>query len=98
VSSIAGNLALGIWPFVAIWMTSGAERVLYATAALAQMAAYAGPALTQRTRPWLAVLYPVATMIFVSILGAAVLRTVRRRGIEWRGTFYPLDELRANRV
>jgi glycosyltransferase involved in cell wall biosynthesis len=98
IGAIAGNLALGIWPFVAIWMTSGAERALYATAALSQMAAYVGPALTQRTRPWLAVLYPFASLIFMSILGAAVLRTVRRRGIEWRGTFYPLDELRANRV
>jgi glycosyltransferase involved in cell wall biosynthesis len=98
IGAIAGNLALGIWPFAAIWMTSGAERVLYATAALAQMAGYAGLALTQRTRPWLAVLYPFASLIFVSILGAAVLRTVRLRGIEWRGTFYPLDELRANRV
>jgi hypothetical protein len=97
VGAIAGNLAL-VWPFVAIWMTSGAERAIYATAALAQMAGYSGPALTQRTRPWLAVLYPLAGLIFVSILGAAVLRTVRRRGIEWRGTFYPLDELRANRV
>jgi hypothetical protein len=97
LGAIAGNLAL-VWPFVAIWMTSGAERAIYATAALAQMAGYGGPALTQRTRPWLAVLYPIAGLIFVSILGAAVLRTVRRRGIEWRGTFYPLDELRANRV
>jgi hypothetical protein len=97
VGAIVGNLAL-VWPFVAIWMTSGAERTIYATAALAQMAGYGGPALTQRTRPWLAVLYPLAGLIFVSILGAAVLRTVRRRGIEWRGTFYPLDELRANRV
>jgi cellulose synthase/poly-beta-1,6-N-acetylglucosamine synthase-like glycosyltransferase len=98
IGAIAGNLALGVWPFAAIWMTSGAERALYATAALAQMAGYAGPALLQRTRPWLAALYPLATLIFVSILGAAVLRTLRRRGIEWRGTFYSLDELRANRV
>jgi cellulose synthase/poly-beta-1,6-N-acetylglucosamine synthase-like glycosyltransferase len=98
IGAIAGNLALGVWPFAAIWLTSGTERALYLTAVLAQMAGYVGPALMQRTRPWLAVLYPLATLIFVSILGAAVLRTVRRRGIEWRGTFYPLDELRANRI
>jgi cellulose synthase/poly-beta-1,6-N-acetylglucosamine synthase-like glycosyltransferase len=98
LAAVVGNLSLGVWPFAAIWITSGVEGALYATAALAQMAGYAGPALRQRTRPWLAVLYPFASLIFVSILGAAVLRTVRRRGIEWRGTFYPLDELRANRV
>lgn len=96
--TIVGNLVLGVWPFVAIGLTTGAERALYVASALGQMAAYAGPAYRQRTRPWLAMLYPVAALLFVAILSAAVIRTLRRRGIEWRGTFYSLDELRANRV
>jgi cellulose synthase/poly-beta-1,6-N-acetylglucosamine synthase-like glycosyltransferase len=96
--TMLGNVTLGIWPFIAVWLSVGLERSLYATAALAQMLAYAGPALMQRTRPWLALLYPVAAAIFIWILGAAVFRTLRRRGIEWRGTHYALDELRANRV
>jgi cellulose synthase/poly-beta-1,6-N-acetylglucosamine synthase-like glycosyltransferase len=96
--AIIGNLALGVLPFVAVWLTNDAERALYATAAVAQMIAYAGPAWRQRTRPWLAMLYPVAALLFVVILGAAVSRTLRRRGIEWRGTFYSLDLLRANRL
>lgn len=98
LGSVLGNLALGVWPFVAVWITNGPERTLYATAALAQVAGYAGPAWTQRTRPWLAVLYPVAALVFVAILTAAVTRTLRRRSIEWRGTTYSLDQLRANKV
>jgi cellulose synthase/poly-beta-1,6-N-acetylglucosamine synthase-like glycosyltransferase len=96
--AIVGNVLLGVWPFVAIWLTSGAERWLYAAAAAAQMLAYAGGAAAGRTRPWLALLYPVAAALFVSILAAAVGRTLRYRGIEWRGTFYALDRLRANRI
>ena len=98
IGTVIANLTLGVWPFVAVWFTAGVERGMYATAAVAQMAAYAGPAFMQRTRPWLALLYPVAALLFIAILSAAVLRTVRKRGIEWRGTHYPLDELRGNRV
>ena len=43
-------------------------------------------------------LYPVAALTFVGVLVSALWFTLRRRGIEWRGTFYSLDELRANRV
>ncbi|MGH7637750.1 MAG: glycosyltransferase, partial [Gemmatimonadaceae bacterium] len=97
-AATVGGAALCVWPFVALWITNGAERGWYATAAVAQMIAYAGPAFVHRSRPWLALLYPVAAVIFVTILLAAVLRTLRRGGIEWRGTFYPLERLRANRV
>lgn len=93
-----GGLTAAAWPFVAVWLTSGAERALYAVAALTQMVAYAGPATVRRTRPWLAVLYPVAAVVFAGILAAAVLRTARRGGIEWRETFYPLERLRQNRI
>lgn len=98
VGAAAGGAALCVWPFIAVWITSGAERGWYAAAAVAQMIAYAGPAFVHRSRPWLALLYPVAAVIFVTILLAAVVRTLRRGGIEWRGTFYPLARLRANRV
>ena len=98
VGTIAGNLLLGVWPFVALWLTSGAERWWYAAAAGGQVLAYGRPMLARRDRPWLAPLYPVAALLFVGILAAAVGRTLRQGGIEWRGTFYPLSALRANGV
>lgn len=96
--AVVGNLALAVWPFAAVWFTDGWERLLYGVAALAQVIAYGAPALAQRTRPWLAVLYPVAALAFLWILCAAVLRTLRTGGIDWRGTTYSLDQLRANEV
>lgn len=98
MGTVVGNLVLAVLPFVAMWLSVGPERLFWATAAAAQVVAYAGAALAQRTRPWLALLYPLAAIVFCAILGAAVLRTLRRRGIEWRGTFYSLDQLRANRL
>jgi len=89
---------VAVWPFVAIALTQGVERALYFVAALTQMAGYAGAASAQRTRPWLTLFYPLAAILFVVIFVAAVSRTLIQRGIEWRGTRYPLDALRANRV
>jgi len=98
VLAVIGQITLAVWPFVAVALTGGGERALYAVAALAQVGAYAGAATAQRARPWLALFYPLAAILFVVILVAAVTRTLARRGIEWRGTRYPLDALRANRV
>lgn len=98
VVAVIGQLALAVWPFVAVAVTHGLERALYGAAVLAQVIGYAGAASTQRARPWLALFYPLAAILFLVILIAAVSRTLARRGIEWRGTRYALDALRANRV
>lgn len=98
IGAVIGNLLIAVLPFVAMWFTGGREQLLWAIAAVAQMIGYAGPPLKQRSRPWLTFFYPLAAILFMGILSAAVLRTLRRRGIEWRGTAYSLDELRSNRV
>lgn len=98
IGAVLGNIALGVWPFIGVWLETGAARWLYATAAVAQLVAYAGPSGSRRDRPWSVVLYPVAAVLFVGILVAAVARTLRRGGIEWRDTFYSLSSLRENRV
>ena len=97
VAAVAANL-IGAWPFVAVWMTTGAERVAHAIAVLAWMSAFVYHGMRQRLRPWLAPLYPAAAVISAYIIVAAVGRTLLRGGIEWRGTFYPLAELKKNRV
>ena len=51
-----------------------------------------------RGRVWIAIGYPIAAMIFVFILIDSTWRTLRRGGIEWRGTFYPLSALKGNDV
>lgn len=97
IAAVLANL-VSVWPFVAMWTTAGATRALCALASLAWVAALVYHGAVQRLRPWLAPLYPVAALITAWIIGAAIGRTLLRGGIEWRGTFYPLAELKKNRV
>ena len=48
--------------------------------------------------PLYGVFFPVATLAFLYIVWRATIVTIARGGIDWRGTHYALDELRANVV
>lgn len=91
-------LVFFIGPFVAVWVTEGWTRVLYAIAVGLMLMMYAGAAREQRAPVWHALLFPVACVLFLVVLWNATIYALWNRGIEWRGTHYPLDELRANKV
>lgn len=93
-----GNLLIGVWPFVAVWLREGPERLLYGVTIAALLAAFAKSCVEQRLPVWLTLLYPLAALLETGMLVVAVSRTLIAGGIDWRGTFYPLDRLRANRV
>lgn len=98
VASVLGTITLGIWPFVAVFVTTGLTQLLNVGSCILLMTMYAGGAAIQKNRPWLAPAYPLAAAIFAYVLINATARTIFQRGISWRGTHYPLDELRRNRI
>jgi hypothetical protein len=49
-------------------------------------------------RRWHGIGFPLATLLFLYILWRATLKTILNDGIDWRGTHYPLSELKANKV
>jgi glycosyltransferase involved in cell wall biosynthesis len=98
VGAIVAQLTLNVWPFVALFVTSGPVWTLNLVTALVLMTMYAAAAGRLGNRPWLAVFYPLAALVFVWIITAATTRTLLTGGIEWRGTFYPLSALRRNVV
>jgi hypothetical protein len=98
VAAVVGSVAVGVWPFFLVAQHSGVAQALYAVAIAAQLAAYAKTMSEQRLPVWLTLLYPLACALQTGMLVIAVMRTVMSGGIEWRGTFYPLDQLRANRI
>jgi hypothetical protein len=98
IGAVIANLVFNVWPFVALFVTHGITRTLNTGIALLLISMYAGGAAIQRNRPWLAIFYPVAALIFIYMIVVTTGRTLLRRGIEWRGTHYSLDQLKSNKV
>jgi hypothetical protein len=94
--AVALQLVVIIWPFNAVFLTSGLTRWLNLASAQVLVSLLAIVSAGSRGRVWIAIGYPVAALIFVFILVDSTWRTLRRGGIEWRGTFYPLAALKAN--
>lgn len=89
------TLALGVWPWFGVLVGSGAARWLNLAAVALSGGLFVGASLhSESNRPWLVVLWPVTALVFVWILVRGTVGTALRGGIEWRGTFYPLEELR----
>jgi hypothetical protein len=98
VLSTTFHLLLFCWPFLALLLTGGATLLLNAGVVALILIVFAGAAREQRIPVWYGVTVPLTSLIFVLVMWNSALYTLRHRGIEWRGTHYPLDQLRANRV
>lgn len=98
VASTLALLALFFWPFVGMVVTHGAARALNGVAVAMLLLLYAGAAARNRANPWHAFAFPFAVLFFIFVMWRSTVYTLRHRGIEWRGTHYPLDRLKANRV
>jgi glycosyltransferase involved in cell wall biosynthesis len=49
-----------------------------------------------RVSPWYALLFPLSALLIVFSILRSMFTTLRNGGVTWRGTFYPLTELRKN--
>ncbi len=98
IAATLGQLVFFMWPFAAVWVTDGWTRALYGVAITILLLMYAGSAAAQGSPVWHGVLFPLASAMFIYVVWNATLYALVNRGIEWRGTHYPLDELRANKV
>jgi glycosyltransferase involved in cell wall biosynthesis len=92
------HLALFCWPFLALLLTQGPTRWINLAVVVIVLAIFAGGAREQRVPAWYGVAVPVTSVLFVAVMWNSMLYTLWHGGIEWRGTHYPLAELRANRV
>jgi hypothetical protein len=95
VASVSG-LILHSGYFLLPWLLTGPLRIL-AVASLAVLlasGAIAAPSVGQSR--WTTVLQPLAALLFAGVQARATLLTLVRGGIFWRGTFYPLSDLRRN--
>ena len=98
LAASAALLGLRTWPIVALFVTTVATRWI---GALAVGAGLAIVVRVWRTTSWTArclAWFPLAPLVMVAVLWRAIAITLRRGGIVWRGTRYPLAALRAARA
>ena len=91
-------LIVGLGPLAALVFGSGPLRLFGALAVAFQLFLQARMAREARVTVRTAPLYPLMALLFTWIIVRTLALNLSRGGIVWRGTFYPLEELRRNRV
>jgi cellulose synthase/poly-beta-1,6-N-acetylglucosamine synthase-like glycosyltransferase len=89
---------LNLMPFAGIWLAHGWARLGYGVALFSMFSIYVGMSRKSDIPPYYFVLHPVSTALFVYTMLRSTFLTLARGGVVWRGTFYPLDELRKEMV
>jgi glycosyltransferase involved in cell wall biosynthesis len=98
VVCIAGLGFLNLGPFLGVWMAHGWARVPYAVALASLFLIYYGMSARSAVPAYYFFLHPVSTSLFMYTLLRSMVHTFSNDGIVWRGTKYPLEELRKGLV
>jgi hypothetical protein len=91
---ILGLLLMCVFPVVALPFVHGLALALALISILLPVIAEIGVAIEFNTPSIFAFTYPIGALIFVWMIIRSAFVTLRQGGIIWRGTFYPLEELR----
>jgi glycosyltransferase involved in cell wall biosynthesis len=89
---------LNLTPFLGIWFAHGWARLPYAVALASIFGIYVGMSWESDVPAYYFVLHPIGAALFVYILLRSMILTLARGGVVWRGTFYPLEDLRKGMV
>ena len=98
LSSAFGLAFLNLMPFVGVWLAHGWERLPYAIALASMFAIYMGMSWRSGVPAYYFLLHPVSTALFIYTLLRSMCHALWNDGIIWRGTRYPLEELRKGMV
>jgi glycosyltransferase involved in cell wall biosynthesis len=96
--SAFGLAFLNLMPFLGVWLAHGWERLPYAVALGSMFAIYVGMSWRSKVPAYYFLLHPISTALFVYTLLRSMFLTLSNDGITWRGTKYPLEELRKGMV
>lgn len=96
--SCVGLAFLNILPFLGVLIAPGWSRVPYGVAVGSIFCLYAGIWVQTEIHPWYFFLHPLSTALFIYTMLRSTFLTLWNGGVEWRGTKYPLEELRKGLV
>ena len=89
---------INLGPFLGIWFAHGWARLPYAIALGSLLLIYVGMSWRSGVPAYYFLLHPVGTGLFIYTLLRSMVLTLWNDGIVWRGTKYPLEELRKGMV
>ncbi len=91
-------LTLFVFPLPAILLTTGISRLLNILIVLVMFASYADNEKSLGLKKSHAFSLPLMTCILIYIIIRSTAIALINKGIDWRGTHYPLKDLKANKV
>lgn len=97
-SGVLFQLVASLWPYLALVVTEGTTLAVYVTTVAVISLIVADSARFHGSSPWYALGFPLTAGLFTFIIIRTVICNLTKGGITWRGTFYPLSELRKNQV
>jgi glycosyltransferase involved in cell wall biosynthesis len=87
-----------LWPLAGVFVTAEPARWCYVAVVAIMLGLGCDQVRFAGGRRWHGLLLPVGMAIFSFILLRSMVVTLWTGGITWRGTFYPLAELKQNRL
>lgn len=97
IVAAGGLLWLHLGPWVGTVLAPGWSRMGYAVSLGCLVSVYAAMGRRTKIRTGYVLLHPVASVLMVFTLLRSTVVTLVRGGVEWRGTFYALKDLKRNR-
>ena len=94
VASLAGVLLLNVVPFFAVFAGHGWIRICSAIAVVVALCMHGSVDVVNRVSPLYALTHPIGAIVFCYMIVRSVVVTLWQGGVTWRGTFYPLRELK----
>jgi glycosyltransferase involved in cell wall biosynthesis len=95
---LTGMLMMNILPFAGVIFGHGWIRTFCAIAVSIVVCFHAGAAMVMRVSPLYALTHPLGALLFCYMLLRSTVVTLKQGGIIWRGTFYPLEDLKRGAV
>jgi cellulose synthase/poly-beta-1,6-N-acetylglucosamine synthase-like glycosyltransferase len=92
------HLAGSVFPYIALFITEGPTRMIYGAVVALVTLLLADCARFHGARPWQAIGFAPSALLFCWIVLRTTFLNLVQGGISWRGTFYPLEELKRNVV
>ncbi len=98
LGAVAAHLIFFVWPVAALGLAAGLAQGLYLAAVVIMLGVAVDNQRFAGGRWWHGLFFPAGLLVLDYILLRSMVVTLWQRGIIWRGTHYPLRELKANRL